>query len=161
MANNKDWFEQVNHHFKTWLESVKQSELLDVNEFLRQTKENLLKAEQASEAMVEQLMVNLQHDFSEFYQQTKTEAKHSVYLALIKERCWQELAELTDKSQVEWAELADDIQHHGEYQQGDVIGFGILQCQKCKQQLHITHLSEVAECAECGHDKFIRILLEP
>ncbi|MGJ8691893.1 MAG: zinc ribbon-containing protein [Thalassotalea sp.] len=161
MTDDKNWLKGINNHLIQWVDEIKQSELLDINEFLQQARHFLVEVEHLSEDKLSQFMHNLQHDLSEFYQQTKVEAKHSVYLGVMTEAWWQNLAEMTDKSQVEWAELADDIKHHGEYKTGDIIGFGILQCQQCSEHLHITHLCQVSDCINCGHQVFNRVLLNP
>jgi hypothetical protein len=74
---------------------------------------------------------------------------------------WASLANLTDKSQVEWAELVDDFDHDGIYKVGDVIGFGELVCEQCDEKIHIMHASEVAPCAKCGGNTFTRMPLDP
>ena len=74
---------------------------------------------------------------------------------------WANLAQLTDKSQVEWAELVDDFEHDGIYKVGDVIGFGELVCQQCNEKVHIMHASEVVACAKCGGESFTRMPLDP
>jgi len=74
---------------------------------------------------------------------------------------WASIAHLTDKSQVEWAELVDDFEHDGIYKIGDTIGFGELVCQQCNEKTHIMHASEVVVCVKCGGDTFTRLPLDP
>lgn len=154
-------FTQINKKLAQWLADVKQSELLDINEFIDQAKQFLSAAESIPEENVKQFLVNLKYDLSDFYQQTREEAKHSIYLGLMGEIWWQTLSNLTDKSQIEWAELEDDFAHDGFYHSGDVIGFGILSCQHCYSEMHVTHFSTIIDCIECGHSTFIRKPLEP
>lgn len=161
MSDKKDWFSEVNKKLSLWLEEVKHHELLDIQSFIEQAKEQLSHAEHVSEAKIQQFSDNLQQDLSEFYQQTKAEAKHSVYLGILSEAWWQTLADMSDKSQIEWAELQDDIKNSGEYKTGDVIGFGILCCQQCDTKIHMTHFSQVSDCMNCGYHRFNRLLLEP
>jgi hypothetical protein len=151
----------INHKLMTWFTQVKNNEMVSVVEMLAQAKLYLTAAEELSEDKIKQFLQNLQYDLSDFYQQTRSDAKHSIYLALMLEASWQQLANMTDKSQLEWAELADDLKSNGQYATGDVIGFGILECQSCLEQQHITHFSHVYDCLACGHDQFSRLLLEP
>ena len=80
---------------------------------------------------------------------------------MLNETFWSNLAQLTDKSQVEWAGLVADFEHDGIYKAGDVIGFGELVCQQCDEKIHIMHVSEVGVCAKCGGDSFTRLPLDP
>ncbi len=55
----------------------------------------------------------------------------SVFMRVIKESLWQELADITDKTQLEWREVFQDLNHHGVYHSGEVVGPGNLVCEKC------------------------------
>ncbi|MDI5677483.1 hypothetical protein MJL30_38810, partial [Salmonella enterica subsp. enterica serovar Anatum] len=46
------------------------------------------------------------------------------FLPGIKESLWQELADITDKTQLEWREVFQDLNHHGVYHSGEVVGLG-------------------------------------
>lgn len=161
MAEQKNWFTPINEKLGRWLADFKQQELLDIGTFVNQAKEILSAAESLSQEQITQFTLNLQNDLSEFYQQNLHEAKHSIYLAIMEETLWQTLSEMTDKSQVEWAELQEDFQHKGKYKTGDIIGFGILECQLCHKEHHYTHCTEVSNCLDCGHHDFVRKPLSP
>lgn len=161
MTEQKNWFTQVNEKLDLWLAEIKQNELLDIDAFIAQAKQTLLNAEHLSEEKTKQFLINLQNDLADFYQQSLHEAKHSVYLAVMQESIWQKLSDMTDKSQVEWAELSDDFEHQGQYKTGDIIGFGILECQLCHKEHLFTHSAEVSDCVDCGHHGFIRKPLSP
>lgn len=45
-------------------------------------------------------------------------------MRVIKESLWQELADITDKTQLEWREVFRDLNHHGVYHSGEVVGLG-------------------------------------
>ncbi len=158
---NKNNFNDFYHRLATWLSDVKKHELTHVVELVEQAKVVLKAAESIPEEKVKQFVDNFKYDLHEFYQQNQEEAKHSIYLGLLNESFWALLVKITDKSQVEWAELCEDFEHKGDYQKGDAIGFGLLECKKCHKNLLISHLSTVHECLHCGHEHFIRHSLTP
>jgi hypothetical protein len=144
-----------------WLTDVKKHEVTQVIELIEHAKTLMKAAEEIPEDKLKQFIENLKYDLHEFYQQNQEQAKHSIYLGLMKESFWAVMANITDKSQVEWAELSEDFDHDGVYQTGDVIGFGILECQHCHHTQQITHFSKVNNCLHCGHKYFLRKSLTP
>lgn len=159
MAN--DIFSQFYQNIEQWIKGVKEHEITNLVTFVEQGKQYLLAAEQLPEEKVNQFVDNFRLDLQEFYLQYQEQAKHSVYLGLLEESWWQYLADLTDRSQVEWAEIGEDFKHDGIYKKGDMIGFGLLSCRSCHQRLTITHLTQVSECVHCGHEQFSRLSLTP
>lgn len=59
------------------------------------------------------------------YEESLKEESDSVFMRVIKESLWQELADITDKTQLEWREVFQDLNHHGVYHSGEVVGLGI------------------------------------
>ncbi len=158
---NKDKGSDFYNRLSEWITDVKQHEITEIVELVEHAKVILKAAETIPEEKVKQFIDNFKYDLFEFYQQYQEQAKHSVYLGLMNESFWAVMANITDKSQVEWAELSEDFQHNGDYQTGDVIGFGIIECKKCHKTLQINHLTEITACLHCGHDHFIRQSLTP
>ncbi len=154
-------FNGVLEQLSNWLDDVKEHEVTQMVELVEQAKLYAKAAESIPEEKVGQFVDNLKHDLSEFYQQMKSESQHSVYLGILNESWWATLAEMTDKSQVEWSELTEDLAHDGVYHTGDYIGFGEIECQKCHHIQTVTHFSEVLQCTECGHNTFQRHGLAP
>lgn len=161
MSNKKEYLMAVYQDLSNWLDEMKTIQKPKVTELVKRAKLYVEAAENMSEEKVNQFTDNLKHDLHDFYQQNQSQAKHSIYLGLLNETLWSNLAQLTDKSQVEWAELVEDFEHDGIYKTGDIIGFGELVCQQCDAKIHIMHVSEVAPCAECGGESFIRLPLDP
>ncbi len=161
MSNKNDYFADVYQKLNAWLNEVKVEQKPRIEQFLKQAMLYGRAAEEMSEEKLQQFMANLKYDLHDFYQQNQAQAKHSVYLGLLNETLWDNLAKLTDKSQVEWAELIEDFEHDGNYVAGDMIGFGQLQCDTCDETLTIMHLSEVAPCAKCGGESYTRLPLNP
>jgi DNA-directed RNA polymerase subunit RPC12/RpoP len=72
------------------------------------------------------------------------------------EALWQELSCITDKSQLEWQELAQDFKHQGVYYQGEVVGMGRYRCSHCLAHIDYTHPAELLACTECAGVQFFR-----
>lgn len=85
----------------------------------------------------------------------------SVFMRVIKESLWRELADITDKTQLEWKEVFKDVNHHGIYHSGEVVGLGDLVCEKCHFHLAVYTPEVLTKCPECGHDEFSRRPFKP
>lgn len=96
-------------------------------------------------------------DFAQQYQQSQT----SPLMLALNDTLWHRLLDITDKTQIEWQELFDDIEHHGSYQSGDVIGLGYLVCEHCGNKVEYTHPTVIDRCHQCHHDHFMRLPLNP
>lgn len=161
MTNKKEYLIEIYQDLSNWFEEMKEIQKPRVIELVKRAKLYANAVENMSEEKVNQFTDNLKHDLHDFYQQNQSQVKHSTYLGLLNETLWENLAQLTDKSQVEWAELVEDFEHDGQYKTGDIIGFGELVCQQCDEKVHVMHVSEVPECANCGGESFIRLPLDP
>ncbi|PKI16825.1 zinc ribbon-containing protein [Colwellia sp. 12G3] len=161
MSQQNDYFADIYRKLNDWLVEVKVEQKPHIDEFIKQAKLYASAAETMSEEKLQQFIDNLKYDLHDFYQLNRTQAENSVYLGLLNETLWDNLAKLTDKSQVEWAELVDDFNHDGLYKSGDFIGFGELQCEQCDEITTIVHFSQIGECVHCGSTDFIRLPLNP
>jgi DNA-directed RNA polymerase subunit RPC12/RpoP len=72
------------------------------------------------------------------------------------EELWEQLSQITDKTQVEWAELLEDFRHQGVYYQGEYVGMGRYRCSQCQQSIDYTHPAELLCCSHCGGVQFFR-----
>lgn len=72
------------------------------------------------------------------------------------EALWQGLSSITDKSQLEWQELAQDFSHQGVYYQGEMVGMGRYRCSHCMSHIDYTHPTELLACSQCGGVQFFR-----
>jgi len=161
MADYKEKFEQVNQKLADWLQDVKEHELTDFIEVINKAKEYVKKSEEMSEQKTDQFIDNLKFDLIEFQAKQKRDIDNSPSVDVFNESLWLALEKVTDKSQVEWAELQEDFEHQGIYQSGDFIGFGVLVCKECGHPHHHSHFSKVVDCLECGHSSFNRQPLMP
>ena len=160
MAEQISGIERIYGKLSSWFTDVKAHEITRIVEVVETAKGILMAVESLPEERVRQFIDNFRYDLQDFYQQNQSQAQHSVYLGLLNEEFWDTLAKMTDRSQVEWTELCDDLEHHGVYRSGDFIGFGILECQQCHEKMTISHLSEVSDCS-CGGTSFVRHGLTP
>ncbi|MBV2129552.1 zinc ribbon-containing protein [Arsukibacterium indicum] len=72
------------------------------------------------------------------------------------EALWQELSNITDKTQLEWQELTQDFKHQGVYYQGEMVGMGRYRCSNCYQHIDYTHPADLLACSHCGGVQFYR-----
>ncbi|MFU9136246.1 zinc ribbon-containing protein [Erwinia tasmaniensis] len=100
-------------------------------------------------------------EFARSYTENKRDSGDSVFMRVIRESVWKELADITDKSQLEWREVFQDLNHHGVYQSGEVVGLGNLVCEQCHFTRAIYTPEALTRCPECGHDRFNREPFEP
>ncbi len=161
MSQKNDYFADIYQKLNAWLKEVQQEQKPHIKAFIVQAKSYASAAEKMSEEKLKQFIDNLKYDLHDFYKLNQSQAKDSVYLGILNEALWDNLAKLTDKSQVEWAELVDDFEHEGIYHSGDFIGFGELQCDQCDETITVSHFSKVSHCAKCGCNSFIRLPLKP
>jgi len=101
------------------------------------------------------------HDLNEDYQHSVEDFKHSAWYQTWDKFAWGTLAAITDKTQVEWVEISDDIHHQGRYYVGDEVGFGVLQCVRCGYKKELYHPAKVLSCANCEGKEFAREGFEP
>ncbi|MFT6903124.1 MAG: hypothetical protein ACJAXS_003346 [Colwellia sp.] len=161
MKKKQSQIQELYQKLQTWLEDTKDNEIRSAVELLEQAKTILIAAEQIPEQQVKQFIANLKYDLGDFYQQYQADIKHSIYLELLNENLWSSLAQITDKSQVEWAELMDDFQHQDGYHVGDYVGFGQLKCKACQHCVTYSHPNVVTDCITCGGQDFDRLSLTP
>ena len=106
----------------------------DIDELVASAERRLNEAEDLTRDEVRQVTQAVRRDLEEFarsYQESRDEFTDSVFMRVIKESLWQELADITDKTQLEWREVFKDVSHHGVYHSGEVVGLGNLVCEQC------------------------------
>ncbi|MDQ1211912.1 zinc ribbon-containing protein [Pantoea anthophila] len=124
----------------------------------------LLARNDMTEEEIEQVLRAVRRDLEEFarsYSDVEEPVADSLFMRIIRESVWKELADITDKSQLEWREVFQDLHHHGVYQSGEVVGLGNLVCEKCQFTRAIYTPETLSHCPECGHDQFQRQPFEP
>ncbi|MBO1518501.1 zinc ribbon-containing protein [Oceanisphaera pacifica] len=136
---------------KRWQESENTSikELVETTQAYMEAASDLTKDELALIAeYVKRDLVELEDSGDEF--------RDSLFYRRIKETVWGWVSEITDKSQLEWQELATELTNNGEYQAGEVVGPGRYDCTLCAHSHEVTHPEVLTSCLECNHTAFIR-----
>ncbi|QNK31439.1 zinc ribbon-containing protein [Serratia sp. JUb9] len=136
----------------------------DIDQLVASAEKRLDEAGELTRDEVAQLKQAVRRDLEEFarsYQESREEFTDSVFMRMIKESLWQELADITDKTQLEWREVFKDVSHHGVYHSGEVVGLGNLVCEQCHHHLAFYTPEVLPRCPKCGHDQFQRRPFEP
>ncbi|EPG4958249.1 TPA: zinc ribbon-containing protein [Citrobacter amalonaticus] len=136
----------------------------DIDALVEQARLQVLQAGELTRTEVDELTRAVRRDLEEFaisYEESLEEESDSVFMRVIKESLWQELADITDKTQLEWREVFQDLSHHGVYHSGEVVGLGNLVCEKCHFHLAVYTPDVLPLCPKCGHDQFQRRPFEP
>lgn len=87
--------------------------------------------------------------------------KDSAFYNALQESIWGWLLELTDRTQVEWQAVLDEVQHKGVYKVGDRMSLGVLVCNQCGHRRWVLHPERIVSCIECGGSEFSREALAP
>ncbi|MGU3413442.1 zinc ribbon-containing protein [Enterobacteriaceae bacterium C23F] len=136
----------------------------DIDALVEQARARVSQTGELTRTEIDELTRAVRRDLEEFavsYSESQDEIKDSVFLRVIKESIWQELADITDKTQLEWREVFQDLNHHGVYHSGEVVGLGNLVCEKCHFHLAVYSPDVLPLCPKCGHDQFQRKAFEP
>lgn len=136
----------------------------DIDSLVASAEKRLNEAGELTRDEVEQVTQAVRRDLEEFarsYQESREEFTDSVFMRVIKESLWQELADITDKTQLEWREVFKDVSHHGVYHSGEVVGLGNLVREQCHHHLAFYTPEVLPLCPKCGHDHFQRRPFEP
>jgi len=144
-------------------DSIRQGDR-NLDELIAGRRSQLLVRDDMSESEIDQALRSVRRDLGEFarsYSDAEEPLADSLFMRIIRESVWKELADITDKSQLEWREVFQDLHHHGVYQSGEVVGLGNLVCEKCQFTRAIYTPETLSRCPECGHDQFQRQPFEP
>ncbi|MCG8706999.1 zinc ribbon-containing protein [Brenneria sp. 4F2] len=136
----------------------------DINNMVQRAQEALQQGSELTQKESEQVIQAVRRDLKEFahsYDESRNQFTDSPFMRVIKESIWQELVDITDKTQLEWRELFKDVSHHGVYHSGDVVGLGNLVCEKCHYRFAIYTPEILPLCPKCSHDLFQRQPFQP
>ncbi|KLV06467.1 hypothetical protein ABT56_08775 [Photobacterium aquae] len=130
----------------------------EVTEQYRQAASDMTKDELA---LISAYLKRDLQEFGEHADSSSVPLSESPFYNVVRETIWEGLAEITDKTQIEWHEVMDDLQHQGVYEAGELVGLGNLVCEKCGHRELITHVKAISPCLKCGHTRFTRQPLSP
>ena len=95
----------------------------DIDALVEQARVRISQSGELTQSEIENVIRAVRRDLEEFalsYEESQDELTDSVFMRVIKESLWQELADITDKTQLEWREVFQDLNHHGVYHSGEV-----------------------------------------
>ncbi|MBQ4770404.1 zinc ribbon-containing protein [Pectobacterium versatile] len=136
----------------------------DLDSLVLSARKTLQESSELTQKEIEQVIQAVQRDLEEFarsYNESQDEFTDSVFMRVIKESLWQELADITDKTQLEWREIFTDVNHHGVYHSGEVVGLGNLVCENCHHHIAFYTPEVLPLCPKCSHDLFHRQPFQP
>ncbi|BEE16646.1 MULTISPECIES: zinc ribbon-containing protein [Aeromonas] len=87
--------------------------------------------------------------------------EESAFMLALKDTAWSWLADVTDRAQVEWRELADELEHKGVYEAGEWVGLGVMECNQCGWRHKVLRPEQLDTCPECGGTEYHREPLSP
>lgn len=132
----------------------------NIDELVEDARQRLLATGELTPVEVDHVTRAVRRDLEEFarsyHEDLADDNDDSVFLRVIKESLWQNLADITDKTQLEWKEVFKDVNHHGVYHSGEVVGLGNLVCERCHHSIAFYTPETLPLCPECGHDQFHR-----
>ncbi|POE10594.1 hypothetical protein BV921_09115 [Pectobacterium odoriferum] len=136
----------------------------DLDSLVLSARKTLQESSELTQKEIEEVIQAVQRDLEEFarsYNESQDEFTDSVFMRVIKESLWQELADITDKTQLEWREIFKDVNHHGVYHSGEVVGLGNLVCENCYHHIAFYTPEVLPLCPKCSHDLFHRQPFQP
>lgn len=104
----------------------------DIDALVEQARVKISQSGELTQSEIDNVIRAVRRDLEEFalsYEESQDELTDSVFMRVIKESLWRELADITDKTQLEWREVFQDLSHHGVYHSGEVVGLGNLVCE--------------------------------
>ena len=152
MAGYKQWLDD----FSNWLKDIKDHEVEDlINQFVEKQQALKTFSEEKLKAYSPYLKRDLKH--------LEDEYKNSDDIAWqeLKAGMLFELAQLEDRTQLEWQALLKDFEHDGVYKAGEWIAMGQLVCKNCHHTTDVLYASEIKACSQCEHQEFSRKALSP
>ncbi len=136
----------------------------NIDALVENARQRMMNTGELTRSEMEEVLRAVRRDLEEFargYTENEEDLNDSVFMRVIRQSLWKELADITDKSQLEWREVFQDLNHHGVYQSGEVVGLGNLVCEKCQFERAIYTPETLKRCPECGHDQFQRQPFSP
>lgn len=77
----------------------------DIDALVEQARQRVMQTGELTRTEVNELTRAVRRDLEEFAMSYEESQEDSVFLRVIKESLWQELADITDKTQLEWREV--------------------------------------------------------
>lgn len=164
MAKHERGYRALLQQLRERLELAGEVQTRQLNELIKKSEAYLEAAGDLTKdewALISRALRRDMEAFSEHYLIHREEVDRSVWLQNIRESVWHWLTDLCDRSQIEWTELTDDLEHQGEYRAGELVGYGVLVCTNCGHKTEIYHPAALPACLVCGGQHFTRVPFDP
>ena len=156
MGKHKSRYQSLLENLSDWvLQSAKQ-DMLTMVDLVHQAKAYLRAAEDLSLEEINTLENYLLRDFKNFSQRLSEDADNSLWWHNTKYEIWQTIANMSDRSKLEFFEMQEDVTHHGTYKAGELVAIGELICNKCGHSHQVNGVQRIQSCIKCGDNTFSR-----
>ena len=156
MGKHKSRYQSLLENLSDWvLQSAKQ-DMLTMVDLVHQAKAYLRAAEDLSLEEIHTLENYLLRDFKNFSQRLSEDADNSLWWHNTKYEIWQTIANMSDRSKLEFFEMQEDVTHHGTYKAGELVAIGELICNKCGHSHQVNGVQRIQSCIKCGDNTFSR-----
>lgn len=154
--DNPSNYKSLLSKFSAWLKQASEDETRSMAQGIDLLQDWIEAGVEVHQESLNNSLFYLKRDLASFYEDYQRETSESPYYLSVKEQLWQNLAEMTDKTQLEWREFSSDTAHKGIYTAGEEVGFGILECTNCGEKIKISHAQKIHPCFNCQHHEFRR-----
>lgn len=132
-----------------------------MSDFFAKAKQKAIQLGELTEKEAEQIEEYVQRDLQEaavFMEDAKKALSDWIYFdyKVIEESFWETYKAVAAQVKLEWVEFNQRLKHAKEYNVGEIIGMGTLECVNCKETSNYNKSSTIAKCPQCGCDKFVR-----
>ncbi|WP_156896254.1 zinc ribbon-containing protein [Aestuariibacter salexigens] len=156
MGKQKSQYQTALEKLNDWLDEAAEQDAITAMQIVEQAKAYLHAAEDLSKEELNTLERYLMRDFSAFADAWHEQSQQSLWWQTTKLELWQLLGKISDRNQLEWYEMQQDIAHQGTYREGELVAAGVLVCQQCGHTHPVDHLQRIVSCSQCGCARFNR-----
>lgn len=159
MAEFKQKYQQWLHDLSDTLQQARTHQIQNMLEWAETVKAYLTAGKELSAYESQLFIETLKRQWAEAQDHVPLDSHATTQAqqpSMWTEELWQQLSQITDKTQVEWAELLDDLHHQGVYYQGEYVGMGRYRCSACHESIDYTHPAELLSCVQCRGVQFFR-----
>ncbi len=158
MSKQQQGYEAFIERLKAEWQAAEPGESL--NRLIERTQAYLIAAETLTKDELALIAEYVKEDLREF-EEAPGGYKDSAFYNALQESIWGWLLELTDRTQLEWRAVLEEVRHKGLYRVGDRMALGVLVCNQCGHRHLVLHPERIVSCIECGGEEFSREALTP
>ena len=156
MGKHKSRYQSLLENLSDWILQSAKQDMLTMVDLVHQAKAYLRAAEDLSLEEINTLENYLLRDFKNFSQRLSEDADNSLWWHNTKYEIWQTIANMSDRSKLEFFEMQEDVTHHGTYKAGELVAIGELICNKCGHSHQVNGVQRIQSCIKCGDNTFSR-----